>query len=77
MVFVVWKHLELLLDSVDKLDMVMYRLASSQTLKEIVCVPHYISIWHHGNPQDKLILYHNVAGIFSEVFNLVNYSRIF
>ena len=50
----------------------MYRLASSQTLREIVCVPHYISIRHHGNPQDKLILYHNVVGIFNKEFNLMN-----
>ena len=47
---------ELLLDSgasMDKPNMVTYRLAFTQTLRERVCVPHCISMWHHGTPQDN------------------------
>ena len=48
---------EVLLDSgasVDKPNAVTYRLAFTQTLRERVCVPHCISMCHHGTPQDNI-----------------------
>jgi hypothetical protein len=48
---------ELLLDSgasVDKANMVTYRLAFTQTLRERVCVAQWISMCHHGTPQDNI-----------------------
>ena len=41
--------------SVDKPNMVTYRLAFTRTLRERVCVPHCISMWHHGTPQDNIV----------------------
>ena len=53
-----WKDVvELLLDSgasVDKEDVIIYRLAFTQTLRERVCVAQWISMCHHGTPQDNI-----------------------
>ena len=53
-----WKDVvELLLDSgasVDKKNVVTYRLAFTQTLRERVCVAQWISMCHHGTPQDNI-----------------------
>ena len=62
--FVAWEHLELLLDSVDN---------GNVQAENCVCSALHINMapWE---PTGQLILYHNVAGIFSEGFNLVNWQ---
>jgi hypothetical protein len=42
---------------VDKAYTVIYRLAFSQTTRERVCVAQWISMCHHGNPQDNIGYY--------------------